>query len=144
MRRAPHLSALFLLALWIAGCTATSTVEAFDQRMVAYLGRSETDLVGGLGVPSRTYDAPDGRRLLQYDFAGSAPRPSVVPSVGLGFGNFGFGGFGRGVGIGTGLGVTLGGYGQPATVDCAAIFEVRDGRVLTYTRRGEGCAAPVA
>ena len=141
MRRAPHLSALFLLALWIAGCTATSTVEAFDQWMAAYLGRSEADLVGGLGVPSRTYDAPDGRRLLQYDFAGSALRPSVVPSVGLGFG--GFGGFGGGVGIGTGLGLGFGGYGRPAVMDCSAIFEVRNGRVLTFSRRGEGCTAPV-
>ena len=144
MPRARRLSALLLLASLAAGCAAPATVEAFDRRMVLYVGRSETELVGGLGVPSRTYDTPDGRRLLQYDFADPAPRPAVVPSVGLGFGNFGFGGFGRGVGIGTGLGVTLGGYGQPATVDCAAIFEVRDGRVLTYTRRGEGCAAPVA
>ena len=109
--------------------------------MTAYLGRSEAELVGGLGVPSRTYDAPDGRRLLQYDFAGSAPRPSVVPSVGLGFG--GFGGFGGGVGIGTGLGLGFGGYGRPAVMDCSAIFEVRNGRVLTFSRRGEGCTAPV-
>lgn len=139
MRRALHLSALCFLALWIAGCTATSTVEAFDQRMTAYLGRSEAELVGGLGVPSRVYDTPDGRRLLQYDFAGSAPRPSVVPSVGLGFG-----GFGGGVGIGTGLGLGFGGYGQPGVIDCSAVFELRDGRVLTFTRRGEGCTAPVA
>lgn len=139
MRRTHHLSVLFLLALWGAGCTAASTVEAFDRRMATYLGRSEADLVGGLGVPSRTYDAPDGRRLLQYDFAGSAPRPSVVPSVGLGFG-----GFGGGVGIGTGLGLGFGGYGRPGVVDCSAIFELRDGRVLTFNRRGEGCTAPVA
>ena len=107
--------------------------------MAAYIGRSEAELVGGLGVPSRTYDTPDGRRLLQYDFATPAPRPAVVPSLG-----FGIGGFGGGVGIGTGLGVALGGYGGSATADCSAIFELRDGRVLTFTRRGEGCTAPAA
>lgn len=139
MRRAHRFSTPFLLALLIAGCAATSTVEAFDQRMAAYVGRSEAELVGGLGVPNRTYDAPDGRRLLQYDFVNPAPRPAVVPSVGLGFG-----GFGGGLGIGTGLGLAFGGYGQTAATDCSAIFDVRAGRVLMFTRRGEGCTAPVA
>lgn len=137
MRRALHLSAPLLLASLIAGCAPTATVEAFDQRMTTYIGRSEVELVGGLGVPSRAYDTPDGRRLLQYDFANPAPRPALVPSLG-----FGIGGFGGGVGIGTGLGVALGGYGGSAAPGCSAIFEVRDGHVLTFTRRGEGCTAP--
>ena len=58
MRRALRLSAPLLLASLLAGCAPTATVEAFDQRMTTYIGRSETELVGGLGVPSQEQGAP--------------------------------------------------------------------------------------
>jgi hypothetical protein len=139
MRRATHLAAALLLPLLAAGCGASATVEAFDQRIGTYLGRSEADLVSGLGLPSRTYDEPGGRRLLQYDFVSPAPGPPVVPMLG-----FGFGSFGGGVGVGTGLGFGFGGYGQAAVVDCSVVFELREGRVLSFNRRGENCTAPVS
>jgi hypothetical protein len=138
MRRALRFSAVFLLAALVAGCAATSTEEAFDQRIATYVGRSEADLVNGLGVPGRAYDDPSGRRLLQYDFVSPAPGPAVVPMLG-----FGFGSFGSGVGIGTGLGFGFGGYGQAAVLDCSVIFELREGRILSFSRRGENCTAPV-
>jgi len=112
-------------------------VAGFDERMSTYVGRSELDLVSGLGVPSRVYDDPSGPRFLQYDFASPAPGPSVVPMLG-----FGFGSFGSGVGVGTGLGLGFGAYGAPGWLDCSVTFELRDGRVLGFSRRGEGCTAP--
>ncbi|MFH5927556.1 hypothetical protein [Roseomonas xinghualingensis] len=130
---------LILLSALLSGCATASTEEAFDQRISTYVGRSEVDLVSGLGVPNRSYDAPTGLRLLQYDFVSPAQGPSIVPMLGLGFGSFG-----SGVGIGTGLGLGFSGYGQPAVVDCSVIFELREGRVEGFSRRGSGCIAPVS
>jgi hypothetical protein len=129
---------LLALVSLIAGCAPTATVEAFDQRIGTYVGHPEAEVIRGLGVPNRTYDDPSGRRLLQYDFLSPATGPSVVPTLGLGFGSFG-----GGVGIGTGLGLGFGSFGQPALLDCSVIFEIRDGRVQSFSRRGEGCTAPV-
>ena len=133
------LGAAILLASLGAGCASTDTVEAFDQRVSTYVGRSEADVVGGLGVPSRTYDDPSGRRVLQYDFTSPASSPAVFPSLGLGFGSFG-----GGVGVGTGLGLGLGGFGQSSGQNCSLTFEVREGRVQSFNRRGDGCTAPVS
>ena len=125
-----------LLLLAAATACASGSPEEFDRRMATYVGRPEADLVAGMGVPNRTYEA-EGRRLLQYEFASPAPGPSIAPSIGLGFGNFGWGG---GWGVGTGLGLGFGGYGR-APLACAVVFETRDGQVLGYDRRGEGCVA---
>lgn len=119
----------------LAGCAGGT--EAFDQRMAGYVGRSETELVGRLGVPTRTYDAPDGSRLLQYD-AAPAPAASSGLSLGLGVGSFGWG---RGGGVGTGVGLGFGVPVAPAAEGCSATFEVRDGRVAAFRRRGEACPA---
>lgn len=133
--------ALLVLALMLLGaCADSRTPQAFDQRMAGFVGRPEADLVAGLGVPSRTYDA-DGRRLLQWDFLQPSTTPAVYPSIGLGFGSFGFGrGGGSAVGVGTGLGFgPLGGGGVPQ--GCSVIFETRDGMVQSFNRNGPGCIA---
>ena len=131
IRPIPRLAALALL-----GACASGTPEAFDQRMTTYVGRSEAELVAGLGVPSRSYEA-DGRRLLQWDFLRQSPGPAIYPSIGLGFGSFGWGG--RGVGVGTGLGAGLGGASPPR--GCSVVFEVRQGTVQGFNRNGPGCIA---
>jgi len=83
LRSLPRLAALALL-----GACASRTPEAFDQRMTTFIGRPEAELVAGLGVPSRSYEA-NGRRLLQWDFVQPSPGPAIYPSIGLGFGSFG-------------------------------------------------------
>jgi hypothetical protein len=125
--------AAICLLLLPAAC-ASGSPEEFDRRMTAFVGRPEAELVSGLGVPNRTYEA-EGRRLLQYEFTRPSASPAVYPSIGLGFGSFGWG---SGVGVGTGLG--FGGYGAPPQT-CAVVFETREGQVQGFNRRGEGCVA---
>ncbi|TCZ54274.1 hypothetical protein [Roseicella aquatilis] len=138
MLRSRSIPTLIALAL-LGACADTRTPQAFDQRMAGFVGRPEAELVAGLGVPSRTYEA-DGRRLLQWDFLQPNPGPALYPSIGLGFGSFGFGrGGGSGVGVGTGLGFPVGGAAPPR--GCSVIFETRDGTVQSFNRNGPGCVA---
>ena len=144
MTRPRRLAAPLLALALLAGCAASPGPEDFDRRMSAYVGRPEADLVAGLGVPSRTYEA-EGRRLLAFEFTSTAASPAIVPGLGLGLG-FGGGGFGRGggVGVGTGLGLGFGGYGAAPVATCSVTFELREGRVSSFERRGEGCASVTA
>jgi hypothetical protein len=125
-----------LAALALVGACASRTPEAFDQRMTTYIGRPEAELVAGLGVPNRSYDA-EGRRLLQWDFVQPSSSPAIYPSIGLGFGSFGFGR--SGMGVGTGLSVGLGGASAPQ--GCSVVFEIRDGTVQDFHNNGPGCVA---
>lgn len=137
MRRShARFAALLPVVLLAAACAGGSEAE-FDRRAGAFIGRSESELVAGLGVPSRAYETPDGRRFVQYDTLSAQPSgPVVVPSIGFGFGNFGWG---SGWGVGTGL--AFGGYAPAPAVTCSLTFELRDGRVQGFDRRGEGCVA---
>jgi hypothetical protein len=101
----------------------------------AWIGSSEAALVAALGVPNRSYDAPDNRRLLAYDGAGTT-RTAVVPSIGFGVGRAS-GGWGSATGVGTGLGLSFGPYGAPET--CTTTFEIQGGLVAAASRNGPGC-----
>ena len=116
--------------------SACATTAGFDQRMGAYVGVSEVELVRQLGVPDQTFIA-EGRRFLQYDRVGQ-PQPAMIqPTFGFGVGGFGFG---RGGGWGSGIG-----FGGPAYVypppSCSVTFEMAADRVASYTRRCDGCRA---
>lgn len=138
MLRIRFIPALGALAL-LGACGTSQTPQAFDQRMTSFIGRPEAELVAGLGVPTRTYEA-EGRRLLQWDFVQPNPGPAVIPSIGLGVGGFSFGrGGGTGVGVGTGLGFPLGGAAPPRA--CSVVFETRGGVVQGFNRNGPGCVA---
>lgn len=117
---------LLLLLPLLAACAAPG--EGFDQRMSAQLGRTEPDLVAELGVPVASYET-EGRRFLDFRLPGRAA-PVIAPGLSLGVGS---GGFGSGVGVGIGLGA--GSYAEP----CLVTFELRQGRVIGYTRRSGGC-----
>ena len=134
-RHAAPLLLLLLLLLFATAC-ASGSPEEFDRRMTAYVGRSEADLIAGMGVPNRSYEA-EGRRLLQYDLAQPSSAPAVYPSIGLGFGSFGRS---SGVGVGTGLGFGFGGSGAAPRI-CTLVFETRGGQVTGFDRRGDGCVA---
>ena len=119
--------------LALAACAETGSAD-FDRRMATFVSGSEGQLVSTLGVPERVYEA-DGRRFLQYSFAGQSSSPTVSPGIGIGIGG---GRWGSGVGVGTGIGFGFGGGGyQPEP--CIATFEVRNERVLDFQRQGTGC-----
>ena len=127
MRVIPLLGALML--------TACATSAGFDARMQALVGLPEGDLVQVLGVPEADFTTPEGRRFLQYERLGRRT-PEPAPTIGFGVGNFGWhGGWGSGVGIGTSFPV------YTRLPECRVTFEIRGGRVASFSRAGVGCVA---
>lgn len=118
MRRA----ALFLLPALLAACAQGPTL---DQRLSTFIGRSEADLVAALGVPVRTHEV-EGRRFLQFE----QRRTVEVAQPGMYRPSYGPWG-------------PRWGYWAPgssyAVVGCDLTFTLRDGRVESYSYRGEGC-----
>ena len=111
-----------LTALVLAACAQGPTLE---QRLSTYVNRTEGELVAELGVPVRTYDV-EGRRFLQYEqrrtVAYSEPgyyRPWFSP-----------------------WGPQMGYWPAPTTyavVGCDITFALRQGRVESFSFRGQGC-----
>ncbi|MGG5811785.1 hypothetical protein [Falsiroseomonas sp. CW058] len=114
--------AFLALPLLLAACAQGPTL---GERLSTLVGRSEGDLVAALGVPVRTHEA-DGRRFLQFEqrraVAVSQPgfdRPFFTP-----------------------YGPRWGYVPAPpayAVVGCDITFALREGRVESFTFRGEGC-----
>ncbi len=119
----------FLTLLAVLGITACS--YGVDRRayLATLVGQPETELIRQLGVPSRTYEA-GGRKFVAY-----TERRTTVYQGGPFFGGFG-GGFGY-------LGAGYGYYGAfPSQVlerGCETTFELGEGRVLTWSLRGNSC-----
>lgn len=111
----------FLLAV-LTACTPGFDRPAF---LTTFVGQPEAEVVRRLGVPTRTFET-GGRRFLAY----AERRVDVVPA-GPFFGGFGY--FGGGYGY----------YGAfPSQVverGCETTFEVADGRVVTWSLRGNAC-----
>lgn len=107
-----------VLAAFLAGCAPAFDRPAF---LATLVGQPEAAVVRQLGVPSRTYET-NGRKFLAY----SERRVEVVP-VGLGYG---YGYFGPSFG-----------YSPSQIIEraCETTFEVGDGRVLTWSLRGNAC-----
>jgi hypothetical protein len=103
--------AILCTALLLQGC---ATREGFERRMSAYVGGSEADLVASLGVPVRTYQV-ENRRFLQFE------RRRVLASSTPGWG------WGWGMDV--------------ETLDCSTTFEIANGRVESFTSRGNDCVA---
>ncbi len=89
-----------------------ATRSGFEARMGQYVGRSEADLIAALGVPVRNFQVGN-RTFLQYE------RRFVTADSGPGWG----------------WGVNV------QTWDCATTFEIVDGRVHSFTSRGNDCIA---
>ncbi len=107
------------LALAAAGCATGPTLE---QRLLPFVGRGEGDLVAALGVPERTYEV-EGRKFLTFE----EQRSYIV----AGAYNPYLGYYGR-----FGPTFTPPGY---VTRTCEITFAVRQGRVESFTHRGDGC-----
>lgn len=95
---------------------ACETRQGFERRMGVYVGRTEAELVASLGVPARTYDVGN-IRFLQYE-----RRRILVDSY-------------------PGWGWRWAGGVDVQALDCATTFEILDGRVATFTSRGNDCVA---
>jgi hypothetical protein len=85
----------------------------FEARMGQYVGKPEADLVAALGVPVRSFQAGN-RTFLQYE------RRFVTADAGPGWG---WGGV------------------NVQTWDCATTFEIVEGKVHSFTSRGNDCIA---
>lgn len=115
---------LLLLPLVLAACAPPG--PGLQERLSTWVGRSEGDLVAQFGVPVRTYEA-EGRRFLQYEqrrtVAFADPhfhRPFHHP-----------------------WGPRWGHWAPPptsyATLGCDLTFALREGRVESFSFRGQGC-----
>ncbi|MBK1662808.1 hypothetical protein [Paracraurococcus ruber] len=114
-------AALLAALLALAACAQEPPLET---RLQPYVGQTEAQLVGALGVPNATY-ATEGTRFLQFQEASS----TVYPGDPFWPGPF----YGR----------RFGGpiYAPPLVVTrtCAITFAVQEGRVTGFTFRGNGC-----
>ncbi len=122
MRGPALLAPLIAPMLLLAACAQGPTL---DQRLSTFVNQSEGDLVAALGVPVRTYET-EGRRFLQFE----QRRTQALASPG--FHRPYYGPWGPSWGYAP---------GPPAyaVVGCDITFALRQGRVESFTHRGEGC-----
>lgn len=115
---------LLLLPLLLAGCATEPPLEV---RLQPLVGKTETELVQALGVPTATYEA-DGNRFLQYEDQTSTIYPGDP-----------FWGGGRYRRFGGPI------YSPPLVITrtCAITFALAGPReaqrVASFTFRGNGC-----
>ena len=113
------LALLLGVLLVLPGC---ATRAGFEARMSTLVGVTEGQLVAALGVPQGVHEA-EGTRFLQFEEQRFIPIPGSPGPWGM-----------RG----------WGGWGFPPTVEvrtCATTFAMRDGRVASFTFRGNGCTS---
>jgi hypothetical protein len=125
---------LGLLACVALASCALPTAEGFATRLSQYVGRSEADVVAEFGVPARTFES-GGRRFLQFEERRLVTIPGQPYFGPLGgprrFGPWGYPAWGSGPSV--------------ESRSCDVTFEVRDGRVESFSFRGNDCrAVPVA
>jgi len=120
----------------LGGCASRADYEAF---VATFVNRTEAELVRELGVPNRTYEV-EGSRFLAY----SRSRVDVIDGgYRPGWGAPGWGGPGWGPGYGRRGWGGPGWYDPPVVREssCETTFEVRDGRVIAWSVRGNACVA---
>ncbi len=114
-----------LFAVLIAGC---ATETGYRERLAAWQGASEGDLVEAWGVPDGFYEAPDGARYLTYrrertSYFPGTPGSTYVDPV-------------------TGSVQTV--PGQPGVLrqsSCKTTFKIVDGSVESWRYTGNACVA---
>ncbi|HKM61944.1 MAG TPA: hypothetical protein VJY39_05580 [Acidisphaera sp.] len=119
--------ALPALVLLVAGCV--DYVPTRQSELTQFVGKSETQLVAAIGVPTRTYEAA-GSKFLAYDQARAVVDPG---SPGWGWG------WGWGWGAPWGWGPAF----PPAVFaySCETTFQVHDGLVQSFSFTGSGCSS---
>ena len=107
------------LLLLLAGCATGPGIEA---RLAPFIGRTEAELVEGLGVPTRTHEV-EGLRFLQYEQTRQVLY-QLDPYWGRPYGRF--------APLPLAAPVLL-------TRSCAVTFTLRQGRVESFAIRGDDC-----
>ncbi len=111
-------ASLLLLGL-LAGCT--NQLAARQAYLNQFIGHNESDLVQGMGVPTRSFET-GGVTYLAYNES----RVDVIPGT-AGWGPPFWGWYGGGF------------PPQVVTLSCETTFAVSDGVVQSYTLRGNAC-----
>lgn len=121
------LRAAVLLALLLLGACANQELAKRRAFLTSMVGQSEIDLVRQMGVPTRSFDL-NGERFLAYDDR----RLDYVPGFYTGppWWGPGWGGWGWGWGWAPPMVIARG---------CEATFEIRAGKVASYSLRGPEC-----
>ncbi len=123
----------YLCLIALLGLAACATGPGLQSRMASYTGATEDQLIKKLGVPDKQITV-NGVQYLAYD----QRRLDVSPGF-ESFGGFYGGGFYRGSYFGGGPFLDA---GFPPTVEergCETTFELRDGKVFSFTFRGNDC-----
>ena len=112
------------LAALVAGCTNGAVQRQAE--LTQWVGRPETDLVGAMGAPSRTYET-GGLKFLTYEERRTEITPGSPYYPGPGY--FGAGPYGWG-----------GGFPPTATtLMCDTTFTIGSGVVRAFSLRGNAC-----
>jgi hypothetical protein len=110
--------ALLFLPLLLGACAVGPSLQ---QRLSAYIGRSEGDLVADLGVPVRSYET-EGRRFLQFEQQSTVAVSQPDPFM---YGRYRYRPW-----------MAPPAYAQ---IRCDMTFALRDHRVESFTLNGQGC-----
>lgn len=129
---------LATLSLLAAGCASRESREAgYDRWLSPWQGATEESLRARWGRPVSEEPEGSGKRLV---YVYSQPPGSGGSTLGISIGGFGIGGGGHtAVGVGVGGTVPLS-PGDPQT--CTTYFHVEQGKVVSWSFEGAGCAAP--
>ncbi len=111
--------------LALAGCAYPNPQHV--AQVNALVGKSETDLVHALGVPSRTYET-GGHKFLAYSWSRLESTPGS-PGFGPWWGGYGYWGGGWGGGF------------PPEIIqrDCETTFDLQNGIVQSWNFKGNAC-----
>ena len=112
-------AAVLLLVVLLGGCT--NVLAERQAYLNQFIGQPESALVQAMGVPSRSFTTA-GVTYLAYN----EHRIDFIPGTPM-YGPFYWGGYGGGF------------PPQIVQLDCETTFQVVDGRISTYTLRGNAC-----
>jgi len=123
-----HFILLLAAVSLLAGCV--NQLAARQAELAQWVGRPESQLVQGMGVPTRTYET-GGLKFLSY----VEQRVDIIPGTPF---------YGDPFWNGYGGGFPLYGYGggfPPTVVNrvCDTTFTIEKGVVRTFTLRGNAC-----
>jgi hypothetical protein len=129
---------LATLSLLAAGCASRESREAgYDRWLSPWQGATEESLRARWGRPVSEEPEGSGKRLV---YVYSQPPGSGGSSLGISIGGFGIGGGGHSaVGVGVGGTVPISPSGPQS---CTTYFHVEQGKVVSWSFEGAGCAAP--